>query len=202
MSKTRIQILIENVIGVPYFPHQLSFLINNPIRRLLISPKRFADRLPLKPTSRVLEVGPGSGYFSVEVARRVPEGHLELLDLQPEMLAKARSHVQSAGLRNVGFTEGDATALPFPDADFDIAFLVAVIGEVPDEAASLKSLYRVLCPGGVLMFHEHLPDPDITPLPRLRKIVEGQGFSFIGSWGHRWNYSASFQKPEDQIPCN
>ena len=131
MSKTRVQTLIENVIGVPYFPHQLSFFINNPIRRLLISPNRFADRLALEPTSRVLEVGPGSGYFSVEVARRIPEGHLELLDLQPEMLNKARRHLQSAGLWNVGFTEGDATALPFPDSDFDIAFLVAVIGEVP-----------------------------------------------------------------------
>ena len=198
MSKTRVQTLIQKMIGVPYFPHQLSFMINNPIRRLLISPKRFADRLPLEPTSRVLEVGPGSGYFSVEIARRVSEGHLELLDLQPEMLAKARKHVQSAGLRNVGFTEGDATTLPFPDAKFDIAFLVAVIGEVPDEAATLRSLYRVLRPGGVLAFHEHLPDPDITPLPKLRTIVEGQGFSFIGSWGRRWNYTASFQKPQEQ----
>ncbi len=131
MSKTRVQTIMENVVGVPYFSHRLSFVINNPIRRLLISPQRFADRLPLGPTSRVLEVGPGSGYFSVEVARRVPRGHLELLDIQPEMLAKARRHLKAAGLRNVGLTEGNATALPFPDSDFDIAFLVAVLGEVP-----------------------------------------------------------------------
>jgi len=141
-------------------------------------------------------VGPGSGYFSVEIARRVPDGHLELFDLQPEMLAKARRHLEAAGLGNVGYTQGDATALPFPDSDFDVAFLVAVLGEVPDEAACLQSLYRVLRPGGVVVFHEHLPDPDFSPLPKLREAVEARGFVFRGSWGRRWNYTASFQKPE------
>ncbi len=196
MSKTRVHTIIEHAVGVGYFPHQLSFVINNPIRRLLISPKRFADRLPLGPTSRVLEVGPGSGYFSVEVARRVPRGHLELLDIQPEMLAKARRHLEAAGLRNVGFTEGDATVLPFPDSDFDIAFLVAVLGEVPDQAACLRSLYRVLRPGGALVVHEHLPDPDFSSLPKLRRVVEAEGFAFLESWGRSWNYTASFQKPQ------
>jgi len=196
MSKTRLRTVIEHTFGVGYFPHELSFFINNPIRRLLIAPEEFAERLPLEATSRVLEVGPGSGYFSVEIARRVPDGHLELFDLQPEMLAKARRHLEAAGLGNVGYTQGDATALPFPDSDFDVAFLVAVLGEVPDEAACLQSLYRVLRPGGVVVFHEHLPDPDFSPLPKLREAVEARGFVFRGSWGRRWNYTASFQKPE------
>jgi ubiquinone/menaquinone biosynthesis C-methylase UbiE len=195
MSKTRLRAIIENTVGIGYFPHQVSFLLHNPIRRLLIAPKELAERLPLKPTSRVLEVGPGSGYFSVEIARRVPRGHLELLDLQPEMLEKARHHLEAAGLENVGYTQADASSLPFPDADFDIAFLVAVLGEVPDDAACLQSLYRVLRPGGVAVFHEHLPDPDFSPLGQLREVVEAQGFVFLESWGRRWNYTASFQKP-------
>src|SRR4029453_700291 len=57
-----------NNLKMRYYPHQLSFLIDNPLRRLLISPSQFADRLSLNESSRVLEIGPGSGYFSVEIA--------------------------------------------------------------------------------------------------------------------------------------
>ncbi len=196
MSKTRLRSVIERGIGIGYFPHQLSFVIDNPIRRLLITPEGFAERLPLTPSSRVLEVGPGSGYFSVEIAQRLPRGRLELFDLQPEMLAKARRKLESAGLRNVGYERGDAGELPFPDSEFDIAFLVAVLGEVPDEESCLRSLYRVLRPGGVLAVHEHRPDPDFSPLPTLRILVERAGFVFLRSWGRSWNYTATFRKPE------
>src|SRR5688572_31901804 len=102
------------------------------IRISFLCPGEFADRLSLTASSRVLEVGPGSGYFSVEIARRTPQGHLELFDLQLEMLGKARRKLQASGLNNVGYTQGDAANLPFADASFDMATLVAVLGEVPE----------------------------------------------------------------------
>jgi ubiquinone/menaquinone biosynthesis C-methylase UbiE len=179
-----------------YFPHQLSFLIDNPTRRLLISPGQFADRLPLTDSSRVLEIGPGSGYFSLEIARRIPLGHLELFDLQPEMLAKAQRKLESAGLKNIGYTEGDAADLPFPDAIFDVATLVAVLGEVREKQKCLNSLFRVLRAGGVAVFHEHLPDPDIFKLSTLKALVESAGFKFMRTWGRWYNYTAAFEKPE------
>ena len=52
----------------------------------------------------MLEIDPDSGYFSVEVARCIPQRHLELFDLQKEMLEKALHKLESAGLHNVGFT--------------------------------------------------------------------------------------------------
>jgi arsenite methyltransferase len=180
---------------IRYYPHQFSFLLDNPIRRLLISPGRFADRLSLHESSRVLEIGPGAGYFSREIARRIPRGHLELMDLQPQMLAKARHKLAAAGLKHVGYTEGDAADLPFPDASFDVATLVAVIGEIPNNKRCVDSLYRVLRPGGLAVFHEHLPDPDIFKLSTLRTLVEGAGFGFMRSWGRWYNYTAAFEKP-------
>ncbi len=200
MSPTRLRSILQRTVGQGYFPHQLAFLIDNPIRRLLITPETLADRLPLTPSSRVLEVGPGSGYFSVEIARRVPNGHLELFDLQPEMLEKARQKIEAAGFRNVGYTEGDAGELPFGEAEFDVAFLVAVLGEVPDKLGCLRSLYRVLRPAGTLAFHEHHPDPDFSPLQRLRTLVEGERFAFLQSWGWFWNYTATFGKSSPLDP--
>src|ERR1700731_3563526 len=111
------------------FPHQATFILDNPIRRVWMKPGRIIDGVGLTGTEHVLEIGPGPGFFSVEIARRLTDGRLELFDIHPEMLAKARHQLERAGLSDVGFTVGQAgDGLPFPDNAFDIAFLSAVIG--------------------------------------------------------------------------
>ncbi len=188
---------LEHIAGrQTFFPHQMSFLLELPFRALLITPSQLADRLSLTARSKVLEVGCGSGVFSVEVARRLPRGHLELFDLQPEMLAKARQKIEAAGLaRVVGYTQGDARELPLPTAGFDVAFLVAVLGEVPEPNKCLATLARVIRPGGMLSITEHLPDPDFSSLSTLRLLVEREGFKFIESFGPPWSYTANFRRP-------
>jgi ubiquinone/menaquinone biosynthesis C-methylase UbiE len=85
----------------------------------------------------------------------------------------------AAGCRNVGFHSGDAGAeLPFPDASFDVAFLAAVLGEVPDKSACVRSLARVLRPGGLLVFVEGFPDPDRLSVSTLRGMAAPRGFAF------------------------
>ena len=135
--------MLARTMGRGYFPHQASWLIDNPLRRLLLTPAKLAARLPLTKSSKVLEVGPGSGYCSVELSRRVPQGWLELLDLQPEMLAKAKRKLQARGRRNVGYTTHDASErLPFPNELFDVEILVAVLGEIPRAESCLHELFR------------------------------------------------------------
>ncbi len=159
------------------YPHWAAFLLDNPVRRLFANPADLADSLELAGSETVLELGPGSGFFSREVAGRLPGGRLELFDIQPEMLAKARRKLDDIGHTNVGFHSGDAGAgLPFPDDVFDVAYLVSVIGEVPDKAACLRSLARVLKPGGLLVFMEGFPDPDRLSADELRELAEPAGF--------------------------
>ena len=178
------------------FPHQFAWLIDNPARRLLISPQGLAARLPLTETSQVLEIGPGSGYFTVELARLVPRGRAELLDVQAEMLTKVKRKLESRGILNVGYSKGDAgNRLPYHDEQFDVVLLVSVLGEVSDQRSCLRSLDRVLRCGGLLAFHESIPDPDrITPV-QLRQLVEQHRFVFRQRWGPKWNYTAVFEKP-------
>jgi predicted O-methyltransferase YrrM len=88
--------------GKSPFPHQAAFLINNPIRRALLKPARIVDKLGLAGSEHVLELGPGPGFFSVEIARRLTDGRLELFDIQPEMLEKARLQLERAGSSDVG----------------------------------------------------------------------------------------------------
>ena len=180
----------------PFFPHQWSFILELSARRLLITPTQLADRLHLTKRSQVLEVGCGSGVFSVEVARRVPQGHLELFDLQPEMLDRARRKIEAAGLgRVVGYTQGDARRLALPAARFDVAFMVAVLGEVPEPRKCLAALRRVLRPGGILSITEHLPDPDFSRFSYLRGLVAQAGFEYVERFGPPWSYTANFRRP-------
>ena len=175
------------------YPHQFAWVLELPWRRLVLSPELLASRLPLRPDSSVLELGPGSGYYSVEVARRIPVGRLELFDLQPEMLDRCRAKCAAAGLTNVGYTVGDAAALPFADGRFDLVYMVTVFGEVREQDACLRSVRRVLRPGGVLSISEHLPDPDFTPLGALRRRAERHGFVLERRHGSRLAFTASFR---------
>jgi arsenite methyltransferase len=175
------------------YPHQAAALLDNPFRRLLVNPDRLADGLSLTGSERVLELGPGPGFFSVEIARRLTGGQLDLFDLQPEMLDKARRKLDRAGYRNVGFHAGEAsTGLPFPDSTFDVAFLAAVLGEVPDKPACMRSLGRVLKPGGRLVFVEGFPDPDRISVSELRALAEPEGFAFVSATGSWWQDIVEF----------
>jgi ubiquinone/menaquinone biosynthesis C-methylase UbiE len=176
------------------FPHQAAIMLNNPLRRVMTKPGRIIERLGLTGTERVLEIGPGPGFFSVEIAKRLSGGKLDLFDIQPEMLEKAERQLVRAGFHDVGFTAGAAgDGLPFPNGTFDLAFLAAVIGEVPDPRACLRSLRSVLKPGGRLVFLEMFPDPDRLSVRELRDLAEPEGFAFVDSEGNRWRQVVSFR---------
>jgi uncharacterized protein len=104
--------VVKRGFGRGTCPHQLAFLLEFGLRRFILSPERSADRLELNEISRVLELGPGPGYFSRAVARRAPKGYLLLADLQPEMLRKGERKLREAGIRNTCFVQ--ATQRPSP----------------------------------------------------------------------------------------
>lgn len=187
---------IKNALMRGVFPHELTFFLELPWRNVILSPQKLVARLALTATSHVLEVGVGSGFYSVEVARRVSKGHLELLDLQPEMLKKARQKLEAEGLSNVGYTLSDADKLPFKDDSFDTLFLVAVLGEVANQKAFLSEARRVLKPEGILSISEHLPDPDFSPFAKVKSLVEKEGFEFHKRYGVKWSYTVNFRKSE------
>jgi ubiquinone/menaquinone biosynthesis C-methylase UbiE len=163
--------------GSGAYPHELAFLLLVPLRRYVMSPAQLLERLQLTPTFRVLEIGSGPGYFSVAVARAVPRGSLQLLDLQREMLEKARARLRRAGVTNVGFTQASAALLPFRAQTFDAVFLVAVLGEVPDPRACMQSVARVLRPGGLAAIAELPGDADVLAASQLLDFAAGTGLS-------------------------
>jgi arsenite methyltransferase len=123
--------------------------------------------LSAAPGERVLDVGCGPGFYCAELLEEVgADGSIVGLDSSPQMLALAARRCE--GHDNVEFAEADAESLPVEDESFDAAVCVQVLEYVPDVAASLRELYRVLRPGGRVVVWDvdwatvswHSEDPD------------------------------------------
>ena len=144
----------------------------------------------------MLEVGPGTGYYTLDVAEWVgPGGSVDILDLQQEMLDHTMRRAGERGLANITPTQSDATAMPYEDGTYDAAYLVTVLGEIPDQDAALRELARVLKPGGRLVVGELLGDPHYVTLSALRLRAAAAGLSFERRSGSALGYFARFSKP-------
>ena len=142
---------------------------------------------------RVLEVGPGTGYYTLPVARALQDGgRLDLVDVQQEMLDHTMGRVGEAGLSNVFPVRADARALPFEDGAFDAAFLVATLGEVPSVDRAVTELVRVLRPGGRLVVGETYLDPHAVRTGRLEQAARAAGLSGDGRSAGLVGYFARF----------
>lgn len=156
-----------------------------------ITRERLREVLRPQPGERMLEIGVGTGYYSCELAEWVaPEGALELFDLQQEFLDHTMRAAAARGLTNLAPTQGDATALPYEDASIDAVVLTAVLGEIPERAAALKEIRRVLKPSGRLVVGELFGDPHFTSRGSLRQLGMEAGLQLAESSGPAFGYFA------------
>jgi SAM-dependent methyltransferase len=178
------------------FPASQALSLLNPMRALLhpVAPTVRAFRL--RPGDTVLEIGPGPGYFTVEASRTVgAAGRVVCLDVQPGMIATLRGRLGAQGVRNAALLVGDAASLPLGDHCIDRAFMVTVIGEVPDRPHALAELRRVMKPGGVLSIMESLTDCDYQFEDSVRDLCRATGFSVVGHQRQRLGYLMCFAAP-------
>ena len=110
----------------------------------------------LEPGQRVLDFGCGPGTVSVGLARSVDPGELHGVDMEESQIALARAAAEAGGHANATFHVGDVTNLPFEDDYFDVAHCHAVLMHVPDTAAVLAEVKRVLKPGGIVAARESI----------------------------------------------
>lgn len=152
----------------------------------IITHERLRAVLRPEPGERLLEIGVGTGYYSLDLAEWVgPDGTLELFDLQQKFLDHVTGAAAERGVTNLVATQGDATALPYEDDSVDAVILTAVLGEIPDTAAALREIRRVLEPGGRLVVGELFGDPHFTTLASLKRQGADAGLAYqehSGNW--------------------
>jgi ubiquinone/menaquinone biosynthesis C-methylase UbiE len=186
--------IFQRLAGRGIYPHELAFLLDSPIRKLILSPRKLADRLHLSDSSVVLEIGSGPGYFSSEVAKRIPDGHLIFFDIQTEMLKKNLQKLERAKIRNAYAVKGNAIALPFNSCVFDVVFLVTVLGEVTDPKECINSINKVLRIGGILSITEMQGDPDVLSENEINQMVRQCGFQYLEKYLSFKGFTLNYKK--------
>ncbi len=143
------------------------------------------NAIGLKPGMTVAEVGAGTGYVSLRMARRVgPTGKVYANDLQPEMLRFLRANALRAGLTNIVTVQGSETDPKLPQGQIDLIILVDVYHEFSQPQRMLQGMRAALKPGGRLVQLEYRQeDPAIPILPdhkmtvaEAKTEVEAEGF--------------------------
>lgn len=173
-------------------PYVLAWTLFLP--RWFQSPSRLKSMLELRPDARVLEIGPGVGIHALPVAADVPAGAVHALDVQRPMLSRLARRLTARSIGNVRLLQADARGLPYADGVFDSAYLVSVLGEIPDRASALTELSRVVRPGGALVISEIAVDPDFVPFSSLCASVAEAGFRLEKVIGRRLAYVARFRR--------
>ncbi len=157
------------------------------------SPAHLSRILEPRNGERILEIGPGIGIHSLPVARALaPGGTLDVFDVQQAMLDDVMRRSREAGITNIVPQQGDARGLPYADGTFDAAYLIGVLGEIPDEQMALRELRRVLKPGGRLVVGEIFFDPDFVRFGPLQTRAGEAAFAFERRIGGSLSYLARF----------
>lgn len=170
-------------------PYSQRFWVEAP--HPFITRERLREILEPHQGERLLELGPGTGYYSLPVAEWLsPDGTLEIVDVQQEMLDHTMRRARDRGIANITPTRADARKLPFGDDSFDGAYLVTVLGEIPDQDIALRELQRVTRPGGRIVVGELFGDPHMVRHSSLARRAGEAGLRVDRKLGGPlWHYT-------------
>ena len=159
--------------------------LDRPEREAEEAPEQALDALGIRAGMVVADVGAGTGYMSLRMARRVgPTGKVYANDLQPEMLQKLRSKSQREKLSNVETVEGTEPDPKLPPNTMDLVLLVDVYHEFSQPQAMLDKIRESLKPDGRLVLLEYRKEDPKVPIRPEHKMsvaevkteVEAEGY--------------------------
>ncbi|RPI87624.1 MAG: methyltransferase domain-containing protein [Chloroflexi bacterium] len=114
--------------------------------------------MDIKPDNRVLDVGCGTGYAVIEIARRLDQGKAYGIDISTGMVERAIKNIPGELSNRVSFRQASAEYIPYPNSDFDYILCTNSFHHYPEPPRALREMYRVLRPGGLLVILDNAID--------------------------------------------
>ena len=168
------------------------------------APSRLIEALSLAPDTVIADIGAGSGYHSLRIAPKLPQGRVVAVDIQREMLDFLAARAAERQISNITLHQGEIDDLKLPASSLDAALMVDSYHEFSHPQEMLASLLRALKPGGrvfLIEFRGEDPRVPIKPLHKMtadqaRREFEACGFRFLENRRHLpWQHLLVFGRP-------
>lgn len=169
-------------IGKVYMGREISHVMGHRGAAWLERPTRereertdlLVDSLPLEPDDVVADIGAGTGYFSIPIARSVPEGKVLAVDIQQEMLDIIQRRKRNGAPANIEPVLGTITDPNLPSNGVDLILLVDAYHEFSHPWEMGTAMAEALKPGGKLILVEYRAEDPGVPIKPLHKMTEAQ----------------------------
>ena len=169
---------IAHVMG-----HEGADWLERPERVSEEQPDRVVDAMQLKPTDVVADIGAGTGYFSIRIARKVPQGQVIGEDIQPEMIELMKESVAKAGVNNVHPLLGTTEDPHLPPGSVDKVLLVDAYHEFDMPKEMMQGIIKGLKPDGQVVFVEYRGEDPAVPILPHHKMTVAQLSAEMGAVG-------------------
>jgi ubiquinone/menaquinone biosynthesis C-methylase UbiE len=179
-------------------PPAFAPLLGNPLRLAYRNPAQVLDFAGAQRGWSILDLGCGTGVFTIEAARRVgPSGVVHAVDVQPAMIDALRGRMRATNLTNIQTHVAPATHLPLDDHSVDCVLMISVLPMLHGKPSALREVKRVLKPNGVLVVGEELIEPEYVTASTTVRWVEEAGFRLIAREQNVLRYTLKFVKARD-----
>lgn len=172
--------------------HQEILWLERPSRENQEQPNAVVEALDLKPTDTVADIGAGTGYFSFPIAKKVPDGQILAVDIQPEMLEVIEFLAQENHINNVKPILGSETNPNLATEKIDLALMVDAYHEFAYPREIMEKLVTALSPGGKVILVEYRRENPLIPIKTLHKMTQRQVKKEMKAVGLQWLETQEF----------
>jgi predicted methyltransferase len=144
------------------------------------------ENMQLQPNSVVADLGAGTGFYTFQIAPRVPAGKVYAVEVQDRFVKSLQARKQESGLTNVEVVKGGSQTINLPDNSVDMVLMVDVYHELEYPREILQAIHKALKPDGKLLLLEYrAEDPDLRikelhkmSAAQVKKELEANDFEF------------------------